>query len=375
MIRKIPLHAKVMCSDGLAGESISVVINPATRSVTHLVVQDKTFPKPIEWLVPVEKASDSNSGIIQLDCTREELSKMQPFRREHYLEQEYADYDYAYNLPHMLTPANMQYTPLDELNISSESFAVHRGADVEALDGHGGKIGELLLDTQSGRITHIVLMRGHLFGKKESVLPLTLIEHADPEAVYLKVDTKFIEDLPSLPVNRPWKEINAADLELMAWRFNGMLQADEALKLLKDLESTRQIVYLNIAIITKALDGKVALQEIKEIDTRRGTLSGANTGGLVGLLIGPGGAIVGAAAGAAAGKKSAKKVEVGVSNDKLKAFQDAMAFGSSAIIILVEHRWYEAARQALAGFDHEFFHQRLTELESDQPQEECKKTL
>ena len=119
-------------------------------------------------------------------------------------------------------------------------------------------------------------------------------------------------------------------------------------------------------------DVEVSLREVKEVDARRGTIGGAITGGLVGLLIGPGGAVIGAAGGAVAGRKSAKKVEVGVSDQKLKAFQEDMPIGTSAIILLVEHRWFEAVRQSLAGFDHKFFHQRLTEVEPDQPAESDK---
>jgi hypothetical protein len=48
VIKKIPLYAKVVCLDGLAGESIFVIIDPMTQRVTHLVVQGKTFPKKDE---------------------------------------------------------------------------------------------------------------------------------------------------------------------------------------------------------------------------------------------------------------------------------------------------------------------------------------
>lgn len=369
MIQKIPLHAKVMCVDGLAGESISVVIDPVVRSVTHLVVQDRTFPKPLEWLVPVEKAIESTSETIQLDCAREELVKMQPFRRERYLEQESAEYGYTYNLPYMMAPSDMLYQPLEELNIKQENLALNRAADVEARDGYVGRVGELMLDPQTRKIAYFTLMRGHLWGKKEVVLPLSLVDRADEETVYLTVDKKFIDELPSLPVNRPWKEVDATDLDLIAWSFKGTEQAETAFKALKSLEKNKQIELLNVAVITKGIDGKVSLREIKEIDTRRKAISGAITGGLVGLMIGPVGAIVGATAGAATGNRAAKRVELGVSNEKLKTFQENMPPDSSAIILLIEHRWFETARQALSHFNHEFFHQRLTDVGMDQPAE------
>ena len=365
MIRQIPLNAKVMCTDGLAGESISIVVNPETKRATHLVVQDKTFPNMMEWLVPLEKVTHATSRQIKLDCTREELSQMQPFTRQHYLEQEIPDYGYAYSLPHMLAPTDMLYAPVEELNLPQGELALTRGTGVEALDGQVGQIRELLLDQQNGRVTHFTLMRGHLWGKKEIAIPISFIERVDPDTVYLKVDKRAIDNLPTLPVNRPWEEVKATDLDLMAWSFGGMDQAEEAFKVLKDLEKDRRVELLNVAVITKGMDAKVSLRESKELDTRRSTLSGAITGGLVGLLIGPGGAIIGAAGGAAAARRSAKKVEVGVSNERLKAFQEDMPRGSSAIILLVEHRWFETVRHSLARFEHKFFHQRLADVESD----------
>ncbi len=362
MIRKVPLNAKVMCLDGLAGESTSVVIHPETRNITHLVVQDKTFPEATEWLVPIERVVDSTTEAIQLNCTREELSNMQPFKQEHFLEQEYIEYGYAYSQPFMMAPAEMLNVAFEELNIADEDLALNRGANVQALDGHLGQIGEFLLDPQCGKISHITLKRGHLWGKKEVILSLSYLDHVDLDTVYLSVDKKTVDDLPSIPFNRPWKEVDASDLDLMVWRFKGIEQADEALKALKDLGNNKQITLLNVALITKGKDGKVSLREMKEVETRRDTVAGAITGGLAGLLMGPGGAIVGAAAGAVAGKRLAQQVEVGVSDTKLKTLQEDMPDGSSAIVLVVEHRWYETVRQTLARFDYEFIHQRLTDV-------------
>ena len=215
MIRKIPVNAKVMCTDGLAGESISIVVDPETQSVTHIVVQDKTFPNLTEWLVPIERVISSTSKEIKLYCTREELNRMQPFTRQHYLEQEIPDYGYAYSLPHMTAPTNMLNFPIEELNIPEDELVLTRGTSVETLDGYAGQIGELLLDRRTGRITHFTLMQGHLWGKKEIAIPISLIEQVDPDTIYLKADKIVIDNLPSLPVSRPWNEIKATDLDLM----------------------------------------------------------------------------------------------------------------------------------------------------------------
>jgi len=50
----IPIHAKVICQGELVGNSILVIINPVTRSITHLVVRKKEFPFGEDYLLPVE---------------------------------------------------------------------------------------------------------------------------------------------------------------------------------------------------------------------------------------------------------------------------------------------------------------------------------
>lgn len=370
MIKKFPLHAKVICVDGLAGELTSVIINPMTQRVTHLVVQDKTFPNPLEWVVTVDRVVESATKVIYLACTREELSRMQPFRQERYLEQEFPEYGYAFSPPTIFASANKLLVTVEEQNIPVEETVVYRGAGVEAVDGFVGRVGELILDPASGRVVYFTIMRGHLWGKKEITIPLTYVERVEMDMVYLKVEKKVIEDLPSLPVNRPWKEVSATDLDVMVWSFQGTAQADEALNKLEELETTKKIQLFNVALITKEAHGKVSLREIKEINTRGTALAGAIAGGLVGLLIGPGGAVIGAAAGAAGGRQLAKRVDVGFSDDRLNAFQENLAPNTSAIVLLVEHRWYSTARQALAHYDAEFFHQRLTDQPETQPVEQ-----
>jgi hypothetical protein len=63
-------------------------------------------------------------------------------------------------------------------------------------------------------------------------------------------------------------------------------------------------------------------------------------------------------------------VEVGFSEDRLIAFQENLASNTSAIVLLVEHRWFSTARQALARYGAEFFHQCLTDLPETQTGEQ-----
>jgi hypothetical protein len=58
------------------------------------------------------------------------------------------------------------YIPVDEEQIPPGELAVYRGARVEATDGKAGMLGEFLVNPLTGHISHLILMEGHLWGKK-----------------------------------------------------------------------------------------------------------------------------------------------------------------------------------------------------------------
>ena len=82
--------------------------------------------------------------------------------------------------------------------IQAGGVAVHKGAKVFAKDEHVGKVDEFLVEGKSGRTTHLVLVQGHLWGKKDIAVPVNQIAHYKDGDVYLKVDKTQVENLPEL---------------------------------------------------------------------------------------------------------------------------------------------------------------------------------
>ena len=58
----IPLITNVRCSDGAAGRSTVIIIDPRTETVTHVVVDSQGT----EYLVPIDVISESGTDHIQL---------------------------------------------------------------------------------------------------------------------------------------------------------------------------------------------------------------------------------------------------------------------------------------------------------------------
>ncbi len=202
----IPLHATVECTDGACGESVTVIVNPITKKVTHFVVKDKTLPPPAERLVPIEEVVETTSEMVRLRLRRDEMATLKPFIETQYVESDelvpvYGTYD-SFSMSPYVTAVGTHQLPIEVEQIPPGALAVYRGSRVEGTDGYVGKVGELLVDPESGHITHLVMQEGHLRGKKEVTIPISTIDHVMADTVYLKLDRRSIEMLPAVPVKR-----------------------------------------------------------------------------------------------------------------------------------------------------------------------------
>jgi sporulation protein YlmC with PRC-barrel domain len=189
----IPINAEVQCANGSCGRSTYVVLNPATRRVTHLVVREQHFPHA-EHLVPVDWVVETTPAHIRLRCTAMELVEAEPFIEMEYITVEMPPYAAGESLsPYRTVPLEHEQIPPGEL-------ALEPGARVQATDGRVGRVDELLVEPTSGRITHLVLREGHLWGQKDVTIPVAQIDRIEEDMVYLKLDKHAVAALPATPV-------------------------------------------------------------------------------------------------------------------------------------------------------------------------------
>jgi uncharacterized membrane protein/sporulation protein YlmC with PRC-barrel domain len=365
-VADIPLEASVECTDGPCGKSVSVIVNPATRKVTYIVVQDKSFLDPDQRLVPVDQIDEVKPQKIRLACSKADLSGMEPFIERHFVEDVYDDPAYWYAVGDMyLEPYVTPIAPLVEEveRVPSGQLAVRRGTWVEATDGHVGTVGELVFDPESEQVTHFVLEEGHLWGKKEVTLPLSAIDRIAEDTIYLKLDKGAVEQLPAVPLTRHYRRAQAAgrDVELLAKVYDDPDAARNALEFVQDLHRRRVLKILDAAVLVKREDGTLALDDTKDLKPRTGRVLGAITGGLIGLLAGPVGAVVGALAGLGVGGLAAKHIDWGFSDRFLEALQAHLQPGTSALVLLVETEWLQPLSDALADDKGVILHETLTD--------------
>jgi len=225
----IPVYATVECADGHGGQTTYIVINPMTRQATHLVVQEWRPPRT-ERLVPIDEVTEITADKIHLRCTKDELAAMDPFVETEYIRVERPHYeDYAYMVSRYV-PVTAEWVPVKRERIPSGEVVVRRNAQVEATDGYVGRVGEILVDAETGEITHLVLREGHLWGQKEVTIPVSAIDRAWEDTVYLKLDQATIESMPAVPVRRregfdEWFATVHASREASRRKLQGQIEA------------------------------------------------------------------------------------------------------------------------------------------------------
>lgn len=201
---EFPLNANVICSDSACGISTSVIVNPVTHKVTHIVVDDESLPANPTRLVPIENVASTTPDQITLSCSKDDVAHMRPFIVTRFIQQSASGQAYgsgmAYHSQYVVN--NTAYDSVLERQIPGEELAVFCGMLIKATDGEVGALDELVLDPKDGEITHLQMREGHLWGKKDVAIPVSEVQFVDRDTIYLKLDKNAVKALPAVPVRR-----------------------------------------------------------------------------------------------------------------------------------------------------------------------------
>jgi hypothetical protein len=207
---EIPLQAPVECTDGICGHSVYVLINPVSEQLTHLVVGDDASPQT-ETMVPVYFVTVTIAGTIQLSCTKAEFMQMNAFIPTRFIQEKARDYignrafgmENSFYWPFVRPEKTVNASPEDR-PVPVKEMAIGRGTPVEATDGYVGKVDEFVVTAENGYITHLVMRDGHLWGQKDVIIPVAAMGDTCDDTLFLKLDKRQLESLPTFPVHRLW---------------------------------------------------------------------------------------------------------------------------------------------------------------------------
>jgi hypothetical protein len=197
---EIPIRAKVLCKDGPGGEATHVIVHPATKKVTRLVVKERRSPH-VERLVPFRFVKDATDEQIRLCCSRQELSGMQTYLKTKFVEADDVQYERGYAGPEVIYNRH-KFDKVEIENIPEDELAVDTGTKVRSADGPVGRIDELMVDPTSGSITHLRLRKGRMWAPKQVTVPVSEVDHIGDRGVRLRMNRAGIEALPATAARR-----------------------------------------------------------------------------------------------------------------------------------------------------------------------------
>ena len=190
------LGALASCSDGFCGVVSRTILDPAARTVTHLVIG----PRHGEGgrLVPLDLV-EAAAGEIRLRCTLDEYSRLDPAEETELVDGGYGGVGVGGSASVMGVGMGLGYsTPLVvEHAVPLGEIEVERHESVHAVDGHIGEVEGFVVDPADQKVTHVLLKEGHLWGRRQVAIPVSAVASVDA-GIRLNITKRQVEDLPPL---------------------------------------------------------------------------------------------------------------------------------------------------------------------------------
>jgi sporulation protein YlmC with PRC-barrel domain len=216
---RLELGNRVRCTDGAYGELADIVIDPLEKRVTHLVVKPEHSEGQAR-LVPIQlaKGRDDERREIELECSLGDVQGFESVNESAYLrlgESPAEDPDWDVGVKDVLAmpyysglgadpypgelPTNVSFyydrVPKGEVEVRRSSVVI-------SADGHPlGDVDGFVVDADD-HITHFVLERGHLWGRREVTIPIGAVAKVASDAVHVALSKDEVGALPAVRVGR-----------------------------------------------------------------------------------------------------------------------------------------------------------------------------
>jgi sporulation protein YlmC with PRC-barrel domain len=213
---RLELDKPVLCEDEEVGKLADLVVDPVAKRVTHLVVKPEhgagaSHLVPIGLVEPTEQV-----GGIALTCSRAELEALPAVEEFTYLrlgEVASNDPDWDVGVSDVLALPYYDSTglagPVEAVGdmgvvydrVPKGEVELRRSSRVMAANGdYIGDVDGFLVDED--HITHFVLERGHLWGRREVTVPIGAVASVESDVVTLSLSKDEVGALPSHRVHR-----------------------------------------------------------------------------------------------------------------------------------------------------------------------------
>ena len=217
MARKMSFRigADANCSDGACGQVSRIIVNPVSREVTHLVV-DQKHRSDAGRLVPVDLV-DATTGQLRLHCTLAEFQALRPAQETEVVSDldptGHRDSDSpspprvnalplsagVFGMPGAAEvrpdrPEAPQEVTVD--SVPSGEVDIRRELAVCATDGEIGHVQGVVVEPGGHYVTHVLLQKGHTWGGKDVAVPIGAVTKIGTLLIHLSLTKHQVKGLP-----------------------------------------------------------------------------------------------------------------------------------------------------------------------------------
>jgi sporulation protein YlmC with PRC-barrel domain len=194
-MEEFTLGARASCPDGFCGVVRGTIVDPAARTVTHLVIEPENGA--VARLVPLDRV-EGTADDVRLRCTLDEFGRLDPAEETELVDGGYGDAG-AMAMGGSVPGMGLGYsTPLVvEHAVPLGDIEVERHESVHAMDGHIGQVEGFAVDPADQKVTHVLLKEGHLWGRRQVAIPVSAVASVDA-GIRLNITKQQVEDLPPL---------------------------------------------------------------------------------------------------------------------------------------------------------------------------------
>jgi osmotically-inducible protein OsmY/sporulation protein YlmC with PRC-barrel domain len=214
MMAKLDLHigAQVHCKDQPCGKLVKLVVDPQTQQVTELIVEKGLLFKE-DRVLPITTVERVTEQEICLNIHSYELSNYPEYRQVTVKEpaSEGQAYSSATTLGPGLAPISERVVPMVRRRvhqgIAAGKAVIGPGTEVENPRKTLGHVDHVVVDTQTGQMTQLILRSGTFF-PEYVVIGAEQIKAVDEQDVLVTVTDEELAGLPRYK-HRPAPEILA----------------------------------------------------------------------------------------------------------------------------------------------------------------------
>ena len=219
---RIELGLPVDCADGPCGTVADLVISPERRIVTHVVV-NPSHNHHAARLVPIDDITAGPAMTsLRLRATTAAFERYRQVEETAFVRAGewplVTDENWEVGLSTVLVVPALDGSGLEDSSYVSMPYSdgayvsydviplgeveLRRGSPVQAAEGKTvGRVAGVVLEGD-GRISHLVVRRGHLWGRRELTIPVSAVKRLRTDEVDLELTADDVAALPSVRVRR-----------------------------------------------------------------------------------------------------------------------------------------------------------------------------